>query len=592
MESWGQLGVKGSNRIPKWGLRIVGTTTGALLAAGLYSSGAAHAYSGSAVGTSPPGTPVALTEFVNDGVAGRPWNDYNQTVDSSGPEIYGRVSAVNFGQSELQVFTLSAGNDLVDWVNDDLHGHVWNPYDLTQTAGKGHQIVGSPAAIVVNGVVHVFAEGFGRDLVEYVSDGLNGNTWNVYDLTQTATNGGPLDGDPSVLDDNGVLRVFVKDVNGDLIEYADSVMSPTQWSAKDLSSTATKGGRVGGDPASVPYNGSTVHVYVTSASGDMIEYVDDDAGGHLWNAYDQTSGAGSGVQIEGDPAAIIDGSIVHVFARSITGDLVEYVNDHAGGHLWNVYDHTQDAGGGVQSAGDPAAVLYGPVVHVYVRSVTDHLVEFVNDGASGHLWNAYDQTQWAGGGAPIGADPSAVLYQGTQVHVYVGGPDPGLTNNIVALAESQDQYNGNVQENPPASNCNGYTAYFGRGSSAGCAPGTSAEEWCSDFSQWVWTLNGINTAGITGYSFTFVQWGESHGTFQPGSTNDPQPGDAVVWGSMSQGYGQHVGLVVGIKDGDIDMVSGNSGPNSSGNYAVMETGYFDPASSTIYGYPILGYVAP
>jgi len=75
MESWGQLGVKGSNRIPKWGLRIVGTTTGALLAAGLYSSGAAHAYSGSAVGTSPPGTPVALTEFVNDGVAGRPWND-------------------------------------------------------------------------------------------------------------------------------------------------------------------------------------------------------------------------------------------------------------------------------------------------------------------------------------------------------------------------------------------------------------------------------------------------------------------------------------------------------------------------------------
>jgi hypothetical protein len=63
---------------------------------------------------------------------------------------------------------------------------------------------------------------------------------------------------------------------------------------------------------------------------------------------------------------------------------------------------------------------------------------------------------------------------------------------------------------------------------------------------------------------------------------------------MAEGYSPHVGLVVGVKDGNIDMVSGNSGPvDAQGdNIAVWETGYFDPATSDNSGYPILGYVIP
>ena len=581
-------------RLSRWTRLIGATLAGILLAVGVHGADPATAYSGPAVGATPTGTPVPFVEFVNDGVSGRPWNEYNQTTDAGGPQIYGRASAVNFGPSQLQVFSVSAGGDLIDWVNDGIFGRVWNAYDISQTAGNGRGIVGSPSALVVGGVIHVFAEAAGRDLVEYVSDGLNGHVWNMYDLTQTAPNGGPLDGDPSVTYDAGVIRVFVGSFGGDLVEYAYDGKSGSSWNVYDLSSTAINGGPVGSDPAALLYDGSVVHVYVSSASGDLVEYVNDNAGGHPWNAYDQTQGAGNGVQMSGDPAAVVYGPIVHVYVRSASGDLVEFVNDNASGHLWNAYDQTQYAGGGVQIAGDPAAVVYGTIVHVYVRSNSDHLVEFVNDNASGHLWNAYDQSVWAGGGTPIGSDPSAVLYQGSQVHVYVGGPDPGLPNSIVKLAESQDQYNAAIVENPLDSNCNGYTAYFGRGSSAGCAPGTSSEEWCSDFAQWVWTLNGIDTRGITGYSFTFVQWGQAHGKFQPGSTNSPLPGDAVVWGSMAAGYAAHVGLVVGVKDGDIDMVSGNSGPvDAQGNVvSVWETGYFDPASSTVDGYPILGYISP
>jgi hypothetical protein len=244
--------------------------------------------------------------------------------------------------------------------------------------------------------------------------------------------------------------------------------------------------------------------------------------------------------------------------------------------------------------GLPAAVLYGTVAHVYVRSLADHLVEYVNDNQRGHPWNAYDLSQYSGGGTTIGSDPSALVYRGTVVHVYVGGPSPGLPDAIVQLAESQDQFNGAVVENPPDTNCNGYTAFFGRGTATGCAPGTASEEWCSDFAQWVWVLNGVNTTGINGYAFTWVGWGQAHGIFLPGATNDPRPGDAVVWGSMAKGYSPHVGLVVGVKDGNIDMVSGNSGPvDAQGdNVSVWESGYFDPAASNDGGYPILGYVVP
>jgi Carbohydrate binding domain len=180
--------------------------------------------------------------------------------------------------------------------------------------------------------------------------------------------------------------------------------------------------------------------------------------------------------------------------------------------------------------------------------------------------------------------------------------DPTLTSlrsAIASVAESQDQHQAAVVENPIGSNCNPYTFYFGRGSAVGdynetCARGTSSEEWCSDFSQWVWTVAGEDPSSVTGWAFSWVSWGQANGLFKPGATNDPVPGDAVVWGDMSSGYGQHVGIVVGVYDGMIDVVSGNSGPaDAQGDvYSVWESGYFNPATSTIGPYPIVGYIAP
>jgi hypothetical protein len=88
--------------------------------------------------------------------------------------------------------------------------------------------------------------------------------------------------------------------------------------------------------------------------------------------------------------------------------------------------------GGPTIGGDPGAVLYGTsVVHVYTEATTGHLTEFVNDGAAGRTWNAYDLTQGAGG-TTVGGDPSPLVY-GATVHVYVGGPPPATPPAGVGL---------------------------------------------------------------------------------------------------------------------------------------------------------------
>jgi hypothetical protein len=167
----------------------------------------------------------------------------------------------------------------------------------------------------------------------------------------------------------------------------------------------------------------------------------------------------------------------------------------------------------------------------------------------------------------------------------------GLIPRIVLAAESQDQYHAKIEDTPPGSDCNPFTASFGRGTTSGCAPGTASEEWCSDFAQWVWENSGVDTSGITGASKTFVLWGRTRHQFLQGIKQVPAVGDAVVWGVLNPLWGAHVGIVVAVSGSKIDVVSGNSG-NLSTASAVWRSGLFTPASQTAQGDPIIGYVSP
>ncbi len=97
--------------------------------------------------------------------------------------------------------------------------------------------------------------------------------------------------------------------------------------------------------------------------------------------------------------------------------LQEYVNEGAAGHLWNAYNQSADALG-PDITGCPSPISYGPTVQDFVKSPAGDLMPWVNDDQGGHLWNAYDLSQLAGGGGPVGGDPSAVT-SGATVDVFV-----------------------------------------------------------------------------------------------------------------------------------------------------------------------------
>ena len=265
----------------------------------------------------PPKAAVPLQEFASDHVNGRIWNAYNHTADAGGPPIMATPAALYLAdQGMAHVYAQAANGDLVEFVSDHLNGRTWNAYDLSAEAG-GPPIAATPSALYLadQGMAHVYAQAANGDLVEFVSDHLNGRTWNAYDLSASA-GGGPVAGSPSALDvaDQGVVHVYVR----------------------------------------------------RAADNDLVEYVSDHLNGRTWNVYDQTVDAG-GTVVAGSPVAVYveEQGVVHVYVRRSDNDLVEYVSDHLNGRTWNVYDLSASTGG--PSLGtDPSALDVAGVVHVFV----------------------------------------------------------------------------------------------------------------------------------------------------------------------------------------------------------------------------------
>ena len=179
-------------------------------------------------------------------------------------------------------------------------------------------------------------------------------------------------------------------------------------------------------------------------------------------------------------------------------------------------------------------------------------------------------------------DGNLVAYDGARPR-WATGTD--VAGQVVAIARSQIGY----KTNPSNSDCNYFTWTFpGRGNPAGCGYQTRAEAWCSDFANWVWANAGAGINGLTAYSYSFVTWGQQHGTFKAGPTNNPQPGDAVVW-AISPTNSAHIGTVMAVRnDGWIKVISGNDGNEQVGG----QENWFNPATSSIDGDPIIGYTSP
>lgn len=188
---------------------------------------------------------------------------------------------------------------------------------------------------------------------------------------------------------------------------------------------------------------------------------------------------------------------------------------------------------------------------------------------------------------------------------------PSIRTQIADLAASQDQYGADVVETPLGSNCNPYTAYWGRGSTSGtgdnggsftCASGTRSEQWCADFSQWAWAKSGVDTHGINALASSFYSWGQANGTWHYASSGYiPKPGDAAVWQhqtSSGNWVSDHVAIIAAVdSSGAVTAVSGNGGPGQTTNYGQANVHVWadlptDPRDLRVDGYAIYGYASP
>ncbi|MFI9274366.1 CHAP domain-containing protein [Kitasatospora sp. NPDC052896] len=137
----------------------------------------------------------------------------------------------------------------------------------------------------------------------------------------------------------------------------------------------------------------------------------------------------------------------------------------------------------------------------------------------------------------------------------------------------------------------------------------SPEYWCADFAEWVWQQSGLYTGGLSAAAASFLTYGATNGTLHTSPSYSPQPGDAVVYGSLQDSELHHVGIVTAVNaDGSIVTANGDwggtSGLGESGWAASSHVASITIAADqkavgsepgnvdTADGYYIVGYSSP
>ncbi|HXR53946.1 MAG TPA: hypothetical protein VN793_02750, partial [Acidimicrobiales bacterium] len=234
-------------------------------------------------------------------------------------------------------------------------------------------------------------------LQQFVSDGANGRLWNAYNATTSAL-GPTISGRPAPFVYGGTEQALALSATGDLVQYAHDGLNSRPWNSYDLT-TASSGPTIVGDPSVVTIDSTAIYGFARTSSGDLVEFTNDNLGGRLWNAADLTQETGTAIQ--NDVSPVIVGNTIEVFAEAANGHLVMFSGTGMDLRSWTTFDLTQ-ASSGPTLSDSPNAVLYGSSTHVYGSSSGGHLFEFDNDGQQGRTWNAYDLTVDSAGPAVSG----------------------------------------------------------------------------------------------------------------------------------------------------------------------------------------------
>ncbi len=577
------------------------------------------------------------------------WHSSDITNLIHGATLNGAVSAISPSDGQVSIFGIGTGyapGHLIQYITSPLTGNLWAATDLS--ASLGSEKILNPAPSITrdaSGLYRIYATSSDGHLIEFADSQRGG--WSVLDLTRSSSLPTFVGTAAVTSCPQGTARLtcaFGRDSSGNLLEYFRTVSGV--WKAKNLGAALGATG-LAGDPSATTI-GSLVVTAAARADGRLQVTVSTDGtfpaktgvfrastafdvvggadlnppalvavpagllvsmrtqNGHLFNqtlygltAFTRGQGTDVTQQLPGGRtvssriSAVSLNGTVHLAASAnlatpVRNDVLAWNTSLTRGQQLTSPNGIFQAR--LQSDGNFGLFAFGSSL-IWSPMFTNPGADFVKVNSAGNLvFKTSSGRTLRSFGYATGRGTSLVLYNNGLLALVspagdvlwsVGGD---LGNRIIQRARTKL----GVGETPDGSNCNPFTAFFsGRGYNDGCAPGTMAEAWCSDFADWVWFNEGAAVDGISGWSYTFVDYGTRHGTLKLGPLNNPQVGDAVVWGSTAEKYGQHVGLITDVRFGYIRVLSGNSGTDN-----VSESGWIDASSSTISGYGIVGYITP
>lgn len=176
-------------------------------------------------------------------------------------------------------------------------------------------------------------------------------------------------------------------------------------------------------------------------------------------------------------------------------------------------------------------------------------------------------------------------------------PESALRDRIVKTAMKE---HANTSRNRESSrNCNFYSGYWKPSGDAICGGKQTSgvtwrsNEWCADFSRYVWKRAGAKTKGLDPFAGSFYR--APAGKYHKKGSYTPRPGDAVLydWDGSRPGLGgngwdiDHVGLVKSYNrsTGKLTTIEGNTTSDRETGKEGVFTRHRDTRR-------VVGYVSP
>ena len=427
-------------------------------------------------------------------------------------------SLVTGPNNVLRLYTTAANGDVLEFIPSSRGG--WLSTDLTTVYGL-RQLSGAPSAtVLVNGtsrVVCLFGKTSTGQLMEYSLDGTLAAPWRTHNLS-TSNSAGTLLSDPGSYSSGGWVMVSAVRTDGSLVllvsrgtnfssAQATATTNFTRMTGTSTESAFTPSLLIVPDGLMIASRGANAHLLVHIANW-MSSYT---AG----TGTDVTTQVGSNTTIESAPGLQLLNGSIHITAGATRGtngrtDVLGVGQYLTIGQSLTSADHRYRAT--LQSDGYLRVLTSSNQVLWTSTSTANRItvggmgnLRFLNtQGASVLLIGSN-----SGSTTSLVMRTDGVLALMTSDGTIVWSTGATVPNRVVSIALTKI----GITETPLGSNCNPFTAFFSRGSTSGCPAGTASEAWCSDFANFVWWWAGADTAGLTGWSYTFVTYGQRHGTF-------------------------------------------------------------------------------